>query len=61
MIDKCLLTIYKNSLLYMGRISQEKEVITLKIPQHLQIEYNSFYMIIRIHILDGKLVAKSYE
>ena len=60
-MDKCLITIYKTVLLYGGVISQEKDIITVKIPQHLKMEENSFYMVYRIYITDGKLLAKDYE
>lgn len=60
-MDKCLITIYKTILLYGGKISQEADTITVKIPQHLTIEENSFYMVHRIHIAEGRLWIRDHE
>ncbi len=60
LMDECLLTIYRTILLYDGKISQEKEIITVKIPQHTVPEINSFYMVYRIHIMEEKLFTKEF-
>ena len=60
-MHKCLMMMYRTALIYGGAITQENDVITVKIPQHLKMEDNSFYMVYRIHISEEKLLVKDNE
>lgn len=60
-MDKSLIMMYRTALMYSGVITQDIDIITVKIPQHLKDEENSFYMVYRIHITETKLLVKHNE
>ena len=60
-MDRSLIMMYRTFFLYDGKLSQDQNVITIKIPQHLKMEESSFYIVYRIHITDEKLLVKNHE
>jgi hypothetical protein len=49
---------YRAFFINNGILSQDKNAIVVRVPQYVMIDKNSFYMIYRIFISDGKLFIR---
>lgn len=57
-MDRALILMYRAFFVNNGAFSQDKNAIVVKIPQYVMIDKNSFYMIYRIYVSDGKLFIR---